>query len=397
MPHTNRTPGPAWFLIAAATAGMFAATASGSIRSPFLLDMAADLDTSLSAVANLFGVTAVCWGMSSYVSGLGADRFGRRIFLVLAPLCLAMAMGGVSVVSSYTALLLLVVLAGCSCGALTTASYAEVSLRVEDGQRGRALGWVMAGQSMTLLVAVPAAAWLGAAIGWRGVHLVIAALAIAGMAALFFATRETIADSDTRAKAEDRMTLREALSGPVIRLFVALIIERICFGLAVFYYPAFLRTTYEVPIESVALPLFVFALGNIAGTLLGGQLADRFPYRRVSFGVTMVAAGVFAVPWFAWHPGIGWTIALGFGFSIFDALARPSLMAAFAAVPPEVRASIMGLNSTMASAGWLVAAMVGGWLFTSGGFVTFGPLIGVACVVAALIVFPDSRIRHQSG
>jgi DHA1 family inner membrane transport protein len=299
-------------------------------------------------------------------------------------------------VTSYGLLVACIIVGGFACGALTTASYAEVSLRVDDRQRGRALGWLMSGQSMTLLIAVPIAAWLGASIGWRGVHFLVGGLALAAMLMLILTTRAaTLAAEGQSAGNARRMTLRAALNGAIVRLFIALIIERVCFGLAVFYYPAYLRTTYDVGIEAVALPLFAFALGNIVGTILGGQLADRFPYRRVSFGVTLLIAGAFAVPWFTWHPGLIWTAALGVGFSFFDALARPSLMAAFAAVPAEVRGVIMGLNSSVASVGWLTAAMVGGWLFAQGGFGSFGPLISALCLTGALVVLKDSRSRHR--
>ena len=71
---------------------MFAATATGSTRAPFLPDIARDLGVSLPAIANLFGVTATAWGISSYLVGYLSDRIGRRVFLVFSPVLLAMAM-----------------------------------------------------------------------------------------------------------------------------------------------------------------------------------------------------------------------------------------------------------------------------------------------------------------
>ena len=67
---------------------------------------------------------------------------------------------------------------GAFCGAFTAAAYAELSGRVADGQRGRALGWVMSGQSLTLLVGVPMAAAVGSLIGWRGWLLCVGALSL---------------------------------------------------------------------------------------------------------------------------------------------------------------------------------------------------------------------------
>ena len=82
-------------------------------------------------------------------------------------------------------------------------------------------------------------------------------------------------------------------------------------------------------------------------------------------------------------------------FALFNALARPSLLAALADVPEEVRGVVMGMNNSIASIGWLTAALVGGWFYTSVGFGGFGPLMAVMSFVAAAVVIPDSRIRRQ--
>ena len=58
-----------WALVIACCIGMFAATASGSTRAPFLIEMAADFAVGLPAIANLFGMTAVFWGIASFLAG----------------------------------------------------------------------------------------------------------------------------------------------------------------------------------------------------------------------------------------------------------------------------------------------------------------------------------------
>lgn len=387
-----------WGIVIASCFGMFAATASGSVRSPFLLDMATDLSASLPAIANLFGISSVAWGLSSYMAGALSYRLGRRMFLVGAPVLLSVSMAAAAFVSTYWAMVFLVVMASLGCGALTGVSMAEVSLRSPEALRGRALGWVMSGQSLTLLVGVPLAAWLGAIVGWRGVHIGLASLAAAAMVGLFFATRARVEKQAATSSGngdQPQMTLRDALTGPVIRLFCALVCERVCFGMSAFYYPAYLRTAYELQVADVALPLVGFAIGNIVGTLLGGQLADRFEYKRVSFACAVVIAGLCAFPWFGWQPGLLITAAFGVAFAFFDALARTPLMASLAAVPAEVRGVIMGLNSSIASIGWLTAATVGGWLYAGSGFGAFGPLMLGLCITSALIVLKDTRLWRR--
>lgn len=394
MTHDARMP---WAVVGACCLGMFAATASGSSRSPFLLDMAADFDVSLPLIANLFGVTSVCWGLSAYLAGRASDVIGRRVFLVGAPLLLATEIAAAATAQTYLLLAAYIAFAGLACGAFTASAMAEVSLRAPNEFRGRALGWVMSGQSLTLLIGVPTAAWLGAYVGWRGVHFALCGLAFLAAAVCFFVSRPSAGDPQATAlQGHSSPPLREALNGPLVRLFGALIVERVCFGLSAFYYPAYLRTAYDLEIAQVALPLFGFALGNILGTIIGGQIADKLPNRRVSFGLMLLIAGVFAMVWFTWRPGLLGTALLGVGFSLFDAISRPPLLAAMADVPPEVRGLVMGLNSSIASIGWLTAALIGGWLYAGAGFGAFGPLMLVMCVVGALVVLPDSRIWKRT-
>lgn len=393
MTTSNAMP---WRLVVAGCIGFFAATATGSTRAPFLPDMAADLGVSLPAIANLFGVTAASWGVSSYLVGYASDRVGRRIFLLVSPVCISLAMLAASQAQTFGLLVGIVVLASFCCGAFTSTTLAEVSLRTHSSHHGRAFGYVMSGQSLTLLFGIPLAAWLGASVGWRGMHVVLAALALFSAVVMLLALNpESKSATQPIGKEDSRTTLREAMTGPIIRLFVALIAERVAFGLAAFYYASYLRTAYQLPVEAVALPLAFFALGNVAGTFAGGQVADRLPYRRLSFAVSLTIAGGVAIPWFWWQPGVLITVILGVFFAFFNALARPSLLAALADVPADVRGVVMGLNSSIASIGWLTAALAGGWFYAEIGFKSFSPLMALMCLAGALVVMPDSRVTQR--
>ena len=151
--------------------------------------------------------------------------------------------------------------------------------------------------------------------------------------------------------------MRAALSRPVLRLLCMGIAERICYGLVAVYYATFLQSTYGLSLDAVALPLAVFALGNILGTLLGGQLADRLsqsPGHLCAWRCWRPAS----LPWllFGWQADLTTSVALGFGYVFCNAIARPSLMASLTDVPEHVRGTVMGLNVTCSSIGWLCAA-----------------------------------------
>ncbi|MDB5375247.1 MAG: transporter [Belnapia sp.] len=386
-------PGPLpqmpWALLAAACLGMFAASASGTTRAPFLLDMARDLTANLSMVANLMAMTSIAWGASSLMAGAGSDRWGRRPFLIGGPVGLALCMIGVAASGSYLGVAIWATIAGGFAGSFTGVVMAEASARVIDRQRGRALGWVMSGQSLTLLIGVPLAAWIGAHIGWRGVNLCVAAIALAAALGLLLTTLRPV--DRPRAAGASRPSYRAAMTGPVIRLLAMGVAERICYGLTAVYFATFLQSTYGLSLGAVALPLATFALGSILGTILGGQLADRLPNRLMTFALAMFGSAAIALALFGWTAGVGVSVALGFAYVFVNALARPSLMAALANVPDEVRGTVLGLNVTSASFGWLGAASLGGWMMAEFGFAGFGPLAGGIGVLGGALALVGRR------
>ncbi|MGD0430704.1 MAG: MFS transporter, partial [Acetobacteraceae bacterium] len=188
IPVRRAAPMP-WPLLATGALAMFAASASGTTRAPFLLDMARDLSTSMPLVADLAAATSVSWAIAGMLAGAWSDRWGRRPFLLIGPVALCFALVGVATAPNFLMVTLWSVVAGGCSGMFTGVIFAEISSRVSDGQQGRALGWVMSGQSLTLLLGVPLAAFVGSMIGWRGVSLCLGALAAASAIGLMVTTR----------------------------------------------------------------------------------------------------------------------------------------------------------------------------------------------------------------
>ncbi len=372
---------------------MFAAASSGTTRAPFLLDMARDLSTSLPLIADLVAATSVAWAISGMLAGAGSDRWGRRPFLVVGPLALCLALIGIATAPNFLMVALWsVVVGGCS-GMFTGVIFAEASTRVAEGQQGRALGWIMGGQSLTLLLGVPVAAWLGAYIGWRGVNLCVAAVAVLAAAGLFVTTRGR--PSSARAAGTRRVSLRTALTWPVARLLAMGVAERVCYGLTIVYFATFLQSTYNVGLDAVAIPLAVFASGNILGTILGGQLADRLANRLMIYAIAMLTSGVAALALFGWRTSVSMSVGLGFVYVFLNAIARPAMMAALARVPVEIRGTVMGWNVTCSSLGWMGAAGLGGWMLGFQGFAGFGPLTAVVAVIGAMLALVGLPLCRQ--
>jgi predicted MFS family arabinose efflux permease len=111
----------------------------------------------------------------------------------------------------------------------------------------------------------------------------------------------------------------------------------------------------------------------------------------VTFAGAMFVSAAVALALFGWTVSLGGSVALAFGYMFVNAIARPSLMAALANVPEEVRGTVLGLNVTSASFGWLGAASLGGWMMAQYGFGWFGPLAAGVAVLGSTLALVGRR------
>jgi predicted MFS family arabinose efflux permease len=382
-----------WGMLAALSAVTFLVTGSGIALSPFLLDIARDLDTTLAAVANLVAAMSITWGAVSVVAGAASDRIGRRPVLVAAVLTLGAARVGLALSQGYGAAGAWQLLAGVGGGGFMGTVFATVSDRVPAAQRGRALGWVITGQSLSLVVGVPLVTLLGALGGWRTAVALHAGTTLLGAAAVWLVARgEPAAPA---APGRSHVALR-GLAGPrILALLLASTMERTCFAAMAVYLATFLLTTYGVAMHALALALGLVALGNLVGNLLGAWVADRVVARPLAFAVASAATGALALPLMLWRPGLTLSVALGFAYALANAAGRPALMAALSEVPAEVRGALLGLNVTMSSLGWLGATAFGGWLIGRHGFGSLGVLAATAAGTGTLLALVAWRARRR--
>ena len=120
-------------MLVALAAATFVVTSTGSGMAPFLTAIAPDLATSLPAVANLFSIQAVTWGVASLIAGTLSDRLGRRTILVAGIALLGMTRLGFAASHSYSQLVMWQLVSGVGGGAFMGIVFAAVSDHVPAG------------------------------------------------------------------------------------------------------------------------------------------------------------------------------------------------------------------------------------------------------------------------
>jgi DHA1 family inner membrane transport protein len=381
-------------MLVAFSAATFMVTSSGSSTAPFLQAIAGELSVDLAAVAQFFTLQAILWGTASLVAGTLSDRLGRRVILVGSVVLIGCARIAFATSQNYALALMWQVVTGVGGGAFMGTVFATVSDHVPAGSRGRALGWVITGQSLSLVVGVPLITLLGSLGGWRGALATHGALTVLTAVGVRLVTPAAPAHKGHPGKA--KTPWRQLGQPRLVALLAAGTTERICFSSLVMYLPTYLQRAYGVSLAPLAFALALVALGSLSGNVVGGRIADRTRSRGKVFStVSLIAAGL-AVPTLMWHPGLLVSVVLGFAYSFACAVGRPAVMATLAEVPSELRGALFGINITMASMGWLVSGSVGAGLIAAVGFPGLGAFCSAVALAGAALGLASARASRRS-
>ena len=235
----------------------------------------------LSQIADDFHVTEDTAGhvITAYALGvvIGAPLIAaltghiprRRLLLVLM---LAFALGnGLSVFAgSYNLLLAARFLAGIPHGAYFSVSGLAVASMAPEGQRGRAMAFVGMGLPLATVIGVPAAQALGHALGWHAAYVVVAAIGVVTLVALWF-----LMPHMSKMRPTSPLTELGALARG--QVWLSLAIGAVGFGgmFAVYTYISWTMTQRAgLSADLMWLVLMAYGVGMVFGNWVGGRLSD---------------------------------------------------------------------------------------------------------------------------
>jgi DHA1 family inner membrane transport protein len=287
--------------IAALALGGFAIGTTEFVTMGLLPDIADGVGVDIPTAGHVISTYALGVVVGAPVIAALSARLPRRALLV--GLMVAFLLGNAlsALAPGYATLALARFASGLPHGAyFGVASLVAASL-VPPHVRGRAVSSVLLGLAVALVAGVPLATWLGQAVGWRAAYWVVVVLAGGTVAAVL----ALVPSSPGRRDASVRGEL-SALRRPQVVLTVLAGVVGFGGMFALYSYIAPLVTDVAgLGRGSVPWVLLAYGVGGVAGTALGGRLADWAVFRSVVG--TLVATGavlVFVALTAAWPPAL---------------------------------------------------------------------------------------------
>ncbi|MCC7104566.1 MAG: MFS transporter, partial [Chloroflexi bacterium] len=281
-------------------------------------------------------------------------------------------------------------LGGFAGGCLATAAFAAGADISDSSARGRIMGWLVAGQSLSMVIGTPIVALIAAASSWRWG---VASPGLVTIPALFLLLLLVPGGRPARVTQDtgSRLDRREMLSSGFLAAFAVTAIERFSYASAASFFATFLIAEYNLTLTLVAPAIGLVAAGNVIGSVIGGRVADRTRHKRVIVGLALGISSLLALPMLSSQLGPETSILFGTLFATVNAWGRPSILSILSDLSPEHRGSIMGLGISLGSLGWLSSSAIGSFLIELGGFGALALAVCVLGLIGAALAFVTRR------
>lgn len=352
--------------------------------------IAQGVDVSIPAAGMLISAYAIGVMVGAPLMTLLLSHRARRNALVflMAIFTLGNVLSAIS--PDYTTLMLSRIITSLNHGAFFGLGSVVAASVVAKEKQASAVATMFMGLTIANIGGVPAATWLGGAIGWRMSFLATAGLGVIAMVSLYFSLPKGSAGERPDVRKELSVLMRPQV---VSALLTTVLGAGAMFTLYTYISPVLHRITDATPAFITAM-LVLVGVGFSIGNYLGGKLADRSVTATLKGFLLLLIVIMAAIPWLA-RSELGAAISM----VIWGA-------ATFAVVPPlqmrvmRVAHEAPGLSSSVNigafNLGNALGAAAGGAVISGGLGYTVVPVTGaIIAGLALLLVLFSGRAKAE--
>lgn len=279
----------------------------------------AEFGVSLATVAGSITLTLLVRLAGGAIAGWMADRWGRKLPLMISLFWFVAMDAAIYFSHSFTAILVFRTLFGFGMGAQWAAGTALAMESLPERHRKIGSGLLQAGWPIGVMLAAGVAYFVVDAHTWRPMFLVGAIPAFLTLPLWFMFPSTRPVPRVAGAKTES--PVRALVTTPGVPKMLVLGSLVMALGFMVYYglqsqYPALLAVEHKLPAQSVMLHVILFNAGMLFGVIVAGFVAQRW-----GVIVALVTPALLMVPALPLYVGVvGGATALGVGAFLGGAL-----------------------------------------------------------------------------
>lgn len=247
----------------------------------------------------------------------------------------------------------------------------------EPSIRGKMIALVYMGFSAANVFGIPIGTLVGTLFGWRIIFLLVIILS------LLVGIGLTLLVPDKESQDKESTTKTHIKNMRNVILYIGVTMAVLIGNYIVLGYISPLMTSNGFTIENVSIALFIAGAGGMAGTVLGGNLVDRFGSRKtiivmmVLFSLTMLVMPLlYSIP-------ILFYINLFF-WSLFQWSTSPAVQSGLVDNVDGSAASVFSWNMSGLNLGIGIGAVIGG-IFINSFNISYAPWLSFFIILIGLV------------
>jgi MFS family permease len=327
----------------------------GFVKDP----IAHDLHLTPDVEAWVLGVALSTSGLGGIVSGVLADRFGKRTLLAATVLLYSLGSLVCGLAPNLTVFLIGRGIVGLGVGGEWAIGHGMLAEAVDPARRGRAAAALQAGEPLGVALATVAGFLLLPFVGWRWLMVgssVTALLAVAARRSMHLPNEPAAKKPPTL-----RDVARAGIGSVMLRAWILGVCKLGTYWTCYTWLPSFLAKEMHQGVGRSLSWILTAQAGQLAGMLTFGQVADRVGRRPAFAAYSTLTACALAPLAFAWrwldlNPAFFWGAMLLLGVGSGCTAGFGALLAEL--FPTEIRATAMGTTYNCARAAQLLAPVV---------------------------------------
>ncbi|GAA1663323.1 MFS transporter [Fodinicola feengrottensis] len=255
-----------------------------------VLDLiAADLRVSIPSAGGLLTANALGLALGGPVLTAATIKLNKRTVLIGALALFVLANLVPALTSSLGLFIAARAVGGALQGLFIGVAFVAATTIVRPERRGRAMGVVLSGVSVSAAVGVPLGTWVGQALGWRGSFVGVVVLGVLALIAILALVPSVPSTGGAAGQA------RYAFAPRVLAVLGLNFLTFAAIFAAVTYIVPFLQHITGISGPLISVFLLVYGIATAVGTFGGGRYADRNAARTLLVGTIGVAVSLLAL------------------------------------------------------------------------------------------------------
>lgn len=365
----------------------FAIVTPNILTGLLLVEIGTSFNVSIGVAGQIRTFYHVVAVLSALLIGVLSVKYKHKTLLLFGLIFVLVSAISCGFAYSYNSMLLSYSLSGLGNSLVFPISFSMIAEFFPLEKRGSAIGYLIAGSTLSIIISSPIIGFISKATGWRSAFLFyVIPLAISSILLAF----KSLPSEPTPEKTLPKSLLFEGFkeifsNNSAIACLFAFILSVSAFQVIVAYGVAFFKQKLSLTGNFSTIFFVASALCFTLGSFSGGRLINKVGRKPLTI-ISALSAGIITI-FFTNISILNFSLITGLAISLLNGMRFAGSSSLTLEQAPKYRATMMSLYSAADNLGSALGVVIGGYLLVMYDYDVLGTALGLLGILAAVFFF----------